>query len=104
MSQFSHLDADGNINMVDVGDKSVTRRTATASAQVTFPPDVYQALRDVNGQTKKGSITDTAHLAGIMAAKKTSDLIPLCHQLPLDSVKLEFDYQDADFAISVFLL
>ncbi|MBV7435155.1 cyclic pyranopterin monophosphate synthase MoaC [Cardiobacteriaceae bacterium TAE3-ERU3] len=101
MSQFSHLDADGNINMVDVGDKSVTRRSATASAQVTFPPEVYQALRDVNGQTKKGSITDTAHLAGIMAAKKTSELIPLCHQLPLDSVKLEFDYQDADFAIVI---
>ncbi len=95
MNEFSHLDSDGRIHMVDVGDKTVTTRTATAEARVIFPAAVYQALRAVGGQTKKGTITEVAHIAGILGAKQTANLIPLCHPLPLDKVGLEFVYDDA---------
>ena len=88
---FTHLDRDGNAHMVDVGDKAVTRREATATARVRFPAEVYAALRASGGETRKGSITATAQIAGIMAAKQTANLIPLCHPLPLDKVALEFD-------------
>lgn len=98
---FSHLDADGDINMVDVGTKTPSRREAIASARVVFPTAVYQALRDCDGQTKKGSITATAHLAGIMAAKQTSNLIPLCHALPLEKVALNFYYDDEHHALII---
>ena len=72
---FTHLDRDGNAHMVDVGDKSASRREATASARVSFPPEVYAALRANGGETRKGSITATAQIAGIMAAKQTANLI-----------------------------
>ena len=98
---LTHLDANGDISMVDVSTKIVTQRSATASAQVIFPSNIYLAIKNTDSMTKKGSITQTAHLAGIMGAKKTSDLIPLCHQLPLDSVKLSFEYNDAKCAIVV---
>lgn len=91
---FSHVDGDGRAQMVDVGDKAVTRRTARAQARVVFPPEVYAALRAVDGVTRKGSVTDVAHIAGIMAAKQTANLIPLCHPLPLDKVGLSFAYED----------
>lgn len=67
---LTHLDTDGNITMVDVGDKSVTQRSATAQGKVIFPPQVYTAIKSSDGQTKKGSITATAHIAGIMADQK----------------------------------
>lgn len=98
---LTHLDTNGNITMVDVGDKSVTQRSATAQGKVIFPPQVYTAIKSSDGQTKKGSITATAHIAGIMAAKKTHELIPLCHALPLDTVKMSFDYDDTTHAIHV---
>ncbi len=98
---LTHLDKNGDITMVDVGDKSATRRTATAQGKVIFPPKIYTAIKSVDGHTKKGSITAAAHIAGIMAAKKTHELIPLCHALPLDSVKISFDYDDDNHAIIV---
>ncbi|WP_019673163.1 cyclic pyranopterin monophosphate synthase MoaC [Psychrobacter lutiphocae] len=99
--QLSHLDADGDIHMVDVGHKTVTTREAIAQGQVVFPPQIYQQIKDADGMTKKGSITQTAHIAGIMGAKRTHDLIPLCHPLPLDKVAISFDYDDAQHAIIV---
>lgn len=101
MTNLTHLDHNGDISMVDVSHKTATIRTATAQGKVVFPADIYQAIKAADGMTKKGSVTTTAHLAGIMGAKKTSDLIPLCHQLPLDSVKLFFDYDDKQNAIVV---
>lgn len=98
---LTHLDQNGDITMVDVGDKSATRRTATAQGKVIFLPDIYTAIKSADGQTKKGSITATAHIAGIMAAKKTHELIPLCHALPPDTVKISFDYDDDNHAIIV---
>lgn len=98
---LTHLDTNGDIAMVDVSDKTITKRTATATGQVIFPPDIYHAIKSADGMTKKGSILQTAHIAGIMASKRTHELIPLCHQLPLDSVKIGFDYDDDHHAIHV---
>ncbi|MBB0969941.1 bifunctional molybdenum cofactor biosynthesis protein MoaC/MoaB, partial [Dietzia aerolata] len=90
---LTHLDAEGRVRMVDVGDKAVTTRTATAEGIFRTRPDVVTMVAgDALG---KADVLATARLAGIGAAKKTSELIPLCHQIPLNSVKVHFDL-DAD--------
>jgi cyclic pyranopterin phosphate synthase len=86
---FSHLDKAGNATMVDVSEKAVTRRTATAQSIVHLPAEVLAQLADGDLQTKKGSVFQTAIIAGIMAAKKTGDLIPLCHSLGLDNCYID---------------
>lgn len=82
MSDFSHLDAEGGVRMVDVGDKPLSRRRARARATVAMAPETAARLRDL----PKGDALTTAQIAGVMAAKRTSDLIPLCHPLPLSSI------------------
>lgn len=101
VSGLSHLDSDGNINMVDVSGKTASTREACASGRVRFPKDIYTQIKAADGMTKKGSITQTAHIAGIMAAKRTHDLIPLCHPLPLDKISLTFIYDDKTHEIVV---
>lgn len=98
---FSHLDAQNRPAMVNVGDKAVTRRTAHAIAVVSLPPELAALLRDGEIATKKGPIFQTAILAGVMGAKKTSDLIPLCHPLPLEDCQIEIvpDAARAEVAI-----
>ena len=89
---FSHLNARGDgVSMVDVGNKAVTRRTAVARTRVTFPLEVMSAFQISQSEIigPKGPIFETAKIAGIMGAKRTSDLIPLCHPLPLDRVNIE---------------
>src|SRR4051812_48718586 len=86
---FSHLDAQNRPAMVNVGDKPVTRRMAHAIAVVTLPDALAALLRDGEIATKKGPIFQTAILAGVMGAKKTGELIPLCHSLPLDDCQIE---------------
>lgn len=93
-SALSHLDSDGDITMVDVSGKTASTREARAHGQVRFPSEIYEKIKAADGMTKKGSITQTAHIAGIMAAKRTHDLIPLCHPLPLDKIGLTFTYDD----------
>lgn len=88
---FSHLNAQNHPAMVDVGGKAVTRRTAHALAVVSLPGELAALLRDGEIATKKGPIFQTAVLAGIMGAKRTGDLIPLCHPLPLDDCKVEIE-------------
>lgn len=100
-STLSHLDSDGDITMVDVSGKTATTREANATGQVRFPDEIYTQIKAADGMTKKGSITQTAHIAGIMAAKRTHDLIPLCHPLPLDKIGLSFKYNDALSSIMV---
>ena len=100
-SGLSHLDSDGDITMVDVSGKTASTREAYASGQVVFPADIYKQIKAADGMTKKGSITQTAHIAGIMAAKRTHDLIPLCHPLPLDKISLSFAYDDVHHSITV---
>ena len=86
---FSHLDAKNRPAMVDVGAKAVTHRTAHAVAVISLPPELAVLLHDGEIKTKKGPIFHAAVLAGVMGAKKTSDLIPLCHPLPLDDCQIE---------------
>ena len=88
-NMFSHLDAQGRPQMVDVGGKAVTRRMAHAVAVVSLPPSLAALLSDGEIATKKGPVFQTAILAGIMGAKKTSELIPLCHPIPLDDCKID---------------
>lgn len=94
MGKLSHIDQQGKSRMVDVGNKAVTRRTAVAQVTVSFPPEVYQTLQQTQLTSAKGSITDTANVAGIMAAKRTAELIPMCHPLPIDFCKIEFTQKD----------
>ena len=97
---LSHLDSDGDITMVDVSGKIATTREARAQGQVIFPAIIYEQIKAADGMTKKGSITQTAHIAGIMAAKRTHDLIPLRHPLPLDKIGLNFEYDDSQNSIT----
>ena len=89
MAQLTHLDDAGNARMVDVGDKAITTRTATAQALVRMSPQTAQAI--VAGDAPKGDVLGTARIAGIQAAKRTSELIPLCHPLPLDKVAVDLE-------------
>lgn len=86
---LSHLDAKGQPAMVNVGDKVITRRTAHAMAVVTLPAELAALLQGGEISTKKGPVFQTAILAGVMGAKRTSDLIPLCHPLGLDDCQIE---------------
>ena len=87
-NKLSHVDENGKANMVDVSDKEVTKRIAKASGKISVSSDVISAIKD--NQVKKGDVFSTARIAGIMGAKKTSELIPLCHNLLLDNVQIEF--------------
>jgi len=88
VGELSHLDERGAARMVDVGDKQATQRRALAEGVLVTGPEVMSALRE--GRTPKGNVYETARLAGIMAAKRTSELIPLCHNIPLDHVAVDF--------------
>lgn len=85
---FTHLDETGRPSMVDVGDKKITTRTAIARSIVVLEDKIMDALEKGDIQTKKGPVFQTAIIAGVMAAKKTSDLIPLCHPLALDNCQV----------------
>ncbi len=87
MSDLTHFDAAGNAVMIDVTDKPATERTATAGGRVRMRPETLRLIEERG--FKKGDVLSVAQLAGIMGAKRTSDLIPLCHPLPLTSVKVE---------------
>jgi cyclic pyranopterin phosphate synthase len=92
MAEFSHLDADGRARMVDIGHKPVQARTALAEGMVHCAPETVAALRDRT--LPKGDVLTVAKIAGIQAAKRTDELIPLCHSLPLDGVEMRFTLRD----------
>jgi cyclic pyranopterin phosphate synthase len=91
VTELSHVDEAGDVRMVDVGDKPLSRRRAVASATVTMAPETARRLREL----PKGDALVAAQLAGIMAAKRTAELIPLCHPLPLSHVEVSLDVGDA---------
>ena len=93
MSGLSHLDESGRARMVDVSDKETTARTAHAAGTLTCRPETLEQVRA--GTAPKGSVIHTAELAGVMAAKRTAELIPLCHPLPLTKVDVRIDMEDA---------
>ncbi len=92
MSKLTHLDAAGAAHMVDVGTKATTAREAIAEGRISMSAEALSAIRE--GTAKKGDVVAVARVAGIMAAKKTSDLIPLCHPIALTSVTVDFDFED----------
>jgi cyclic pyranopterin monophosphate synthase len=89
MAEFSHLNHEGAARMVDVGEKAVVRRTAVAAGSIRMSPRTVELLREQ--ALPKGDALNTARIAGVMAAKRTPDLIPLCHGLNLTSVSVEFE-------------
>jgi len=99
MSSFTHFDAQGNARMVDVSEKPITERSATASASVFMQAETLQLI--LSGGVKKGDVLQVARLAGIMAAKRTSDLIPLCHPLGLDAVEVDLACDQERSAIEI---
>jgi cyclic pyranopterin phosphate synthase len=92
MNKLTHLDSQGKARMVDVGGKAETRRVAVAEGRIRMSPAALAAIRD--GAVPKGDVLAAARIAGIMAAKKTAELIPLCHPLALDAVTLDFTVED----------
>lgn len=96
MSQLTHIDAQGAARMVDVGGKDVTRRVARAHARISMSEE---ALRLVREGSKKGDVLQVARIAGIQAAKRTADLIPLCHPLAIDSVTVELEVAEGGVEI-----
>jgi cyclic pyranopterin phosphate synthase len=98
---FSHLDAQNRPAMVNVGGKPVTRRTAHAVAVIALPAALAALLKDGDIATKKGAIFQTAILAGVMGAKRTSELIPLCHPLALDDCQIEITSDAARGEVSI---
>lgn len=96
---LTHLDSDGNARMVDVGDKPDTERVAVAAGQVRMTASTLTAIQA--GNIKKGDVLNIARIAGIMAAKRTSELIPLCHPLPLSHIDLELTIHTASNTIEI---
>lgn len=94
MSEFTHLNKNGQPAIVDVGGKSVTKRKAVAQAIISLPQNVLDALQQDDFKTKKGSVFQIAIIAGIMGAKKTSELIPLCHPIGLDNCNLQIELNE----------
>ena len=96
---LTHLDDQGNAKMVDVGDKDVTSREAVARGHVSIQPETLRLIKE--GSMKKGDVLTIAQLAGIMGAKKTSELIPLCHPLPLDRVDVDLELDEKEGRINI---
>lgn len=92
MNGLTHLDDQGKARMVDVGDKAETRRVAVASGRIRMGTEALAAIRE--GDVPKGDVLAAARIAGIMAAKKTAELIPLCHPLALDAVTVDFAFEN----------
>src|SRR5947209_4144930 len=97
MNGLTHLDESGRARMVDVSDKDITRREATARAVVSMQPATARLIQ--SGGVAKGDVLAVAQVAGVMAAKKTSELIPLCHPLPITGVDMQFDLQGSQLEI-----
>ena len=99
MADFTHFDGDGNAVMVDVSGKDITQRVAIARGRIVMQPETLAMIRD--GGHKKGDVLAVAQLAGIMAAKRTADLVPLCHPLALDKVTVDLSPSDTESAVEI---
>jgi cyclic pyranopterin phosphate synthase len=99
MKKLSHLDETGTARMVDVGAKPETARVAVAEGRITMSAEAFAAL--LKGNAKKGDVLGTARLAAIMAAKKTAELIPLCHALALSQISVDFEHDETRHAVLI---
>lgn len=100
MSELTHINKEGDVHMVDVSDKAITERIAVATSHVAFPEAAFATIKANGFNTKKGSLIQTAVLAGIGAVKRTSDLIPLCHNIPISKVDIDIQPNGNGFEIS----
>ncbi|MCP4883751.1 MAG: cyclic pyranopterin monophosphate synthase MoaC [Flavobacteriales bacterium] len=96
MNKFSHIDKDNKPKMVNVIDKKITKRTAVARANMFLGKEIVELLNGSEIHTKKGPVFQTAIIAGVQAVKKTSDLIPMCHPLPLDGIDIDIQFLDKE--------
>ncbi len=98
-NKLTHIDKSGRAKMVDVGDKHITARKATAQAVISMKPETLALIKE--GQIKKGDVLAVAQVAGIMGSKRTPDLIPMCHPLQITGVDFNFDIDDANSLITI---
>ncbi|MCE7784747.1 cyclic pyranopterin monophosphate synthase MoaC [Staphylococcus xylosus] len=99
MSEFTHINEQGNAKMVDVSEKNITKRTAIAHSSITVNQAIYQQI--VDSTNKKGNVLNTAQIAGIMAAKNTADIIPMCHPLPLTGIDVSFNWKENETSFTL---
>ncbi|CAB5121320.1 Cyclic pyranopterin monophosphate synthase (EC [Olavius algarvensis associated proteobacterium Delta 3] len=99
MSRLTHIDSDGHVRMVDVTGKEPTSRQAIAKGRITMTPESFARIRE--GRIAKGNVLETARIAGVMAAKKTADLIPMCHPLAIAHVQIDFFPKPESNAIEI---
>lgn len=98
-TKLSHVNDDGKPTMVDVSDKKVTQRRAQAQALIKFPKDVAKFFRNAGFKSAKGSVFDVAIVAATMAVKRTADVIPFCHPLPIENCRLSIEMNDEDIVV-----
>lgn len=99
MSEFTHINEQGNAKMVDVSEKNMTKRIAIAHSSITVNRAIYQQI--VDNTNKKGNVLNTAQIAGIMAAKNTADIIPMCHPLPLTGIDVSFNWKENETSFTL---
>lgn len=99
MSDLTHFDKDGHAKMVDVGEKPISRRTAVAACRVLVNENTFALIQ--SGGTKKGDVLTVAQIAGVMGAKRTPDLIPMCHPILLDGVKMELSLDESRISVEI---
>jgi len=99
MTDFTHLDKEGRVRMVDVGDKADTRRTAIVAGKISMEKKTLDRIMDE--RVKKGNVLEAARIAGVMAAKRTSELIPMCHPLNISYARVDFSFDTKNSAIDI---
>ena len=99
MNQFSHIDQEGRARMVDISSKDISEREAVARGSISMQPETFRMIRE--GQVKKGDVLAVAQVAGIMAAKKTSELIPMCHPIQISLAEMRFSPVDEENRIDI---
>ena len=99
MEDFTHFNENGRARMVDVSDKAETARSATAFGRVLVNAETFALIR--SGGLKKGDVLTTAQIGGIMGAKRTSEIIPMCHNIPLSGVDIDFTMNEAEYAVEI---
>ena len=98
-NKLSHINEDGKASMVNINEKKITKRTAIASSKIFLNDVAYKLVKE--NKSQKGDVLNTSRIAGIMASKKTSDLIPLCHQINLDKVSIDYDFSNDEKCIII---
>jgi cyclic pyranopterin monophosphate synthase len=99
MTDFTHMDEKGHVRMVDVSDKAISQRTATGRAVISMNPDTFEKI--ITHSARKGNVLETARIAGILAAKKTSELIPLCHPIHIQHIQVDFTPEEKSASIGI---